>query len=72
MFCCLVILGTTAQGMLCLINEISIRMKNALYWSFEYKIIISYCRKVGHIIMQGSKEIWEGTEFMAKIYSYIH
>lgn len=72
MFCCLVILGTAAQGMLCLINEISISMKNALYWSLEYEIIISYCRKVGRIIMHSSREIWGGTEFRVKIYSYIH
>lgn len=72
MFCCLVILCTTAQWMLCLINEISIRMKNELYRSLEYEIIILGYRKVGHIIMLDSKENLKGIEFRASMDSPSH
>lgn len=62
MFCCLVILGTGTSWILCLINEISIRMKNELCWSLEYDIDLSdfSCEKVGCILMDGSKRNLEG------------
>lgn len=47
-------------------------MKNELYWSLEYEIIILGYRKVGHIIMLGSKEILKGIEFRANMFSPIH
>lgn len=69
MFCCLVVLGTGASWILCLINEISIRMKKwamLVSWIWYWSQIL-VVKKLAAFSWMVVKEIWKGIKFKSRI-----